>query len=510
MTIEYKLPDLGEDIETGDVIDVFVSAGDSVTEDQALLEIETDKAAVEIPSPSGGKIKEVHVNQGDTVKVGQLLVTIDDGEADDETVDEDLEDEGVEVESNTESEEKSRTKKEDEEIEKTAEKEAEEEMRADPEPKKESETKENQKASGDDKKSSSNKGGKKDIDPDYKKSDNNLESESDEKVKKKKADREEIEQDDDSDVDREDSGDIVPASPSVRRVARELDVDIKSIEGSGPGGRILEEDVRNASETKNKDKSDIEKKSNKTTKEKTEGTTDNDKWGEIEHTPMSKVRKLTAERLTEAWKAPHVTQHDKADITDLEKLRKEFGKTVAEAGGKLTMTSILVKVIASALKAFPQFNASVDMENKEIIFKKYYNIGVAVDTDRGLLVPVIKDANKKNITKLSVELSELSEKARTKKISVDEFQGGTFTISNLGGIGGTYFSPVLNAPEVAILGISRSVIEPVYKDGGFLPRLMLPLSLSYDHRLIDGADAIRFLRWIIEALEEPFKLPMEG
>jgi pyruvate dehydrogenase E2 component (dihydrolipoamide acetyltransferase) len=225
---------------------------------------------------------------------------------------------------------------------------------------------------------------------------------------------------------------------------------------------------------------------------------------------MSKVRKLTAERLTKAWTAPHVTQYDKADITELEKLRKEFGDSVAKAGGKLTMTSIILKVIASALKAFPEFNASVDMENGEILYKKYYNIGVAVDTDRGLLVPVIKDVNKKNITKLSVELSELSEKARNKKITVDELQGGTFTISNLGGIGGTYFSLVLNAPEVAILGISRSAIEPVYIDGGFLPRLMLPLSLSYDHRLIDGADAIRFLRWIIEALEEPFKIPLEG
>ncbi len=225
---------------------------------------------------------------------------------------------------------------------------------------------------------------------------------------------------------------------------------------------------------------------------------------------MSKVRRLTAERLTEAWKAPHVTQYDKADITELEKLRKEFTQEVAKAGGKLTMTSIILKVVASALKVFPQFNASVDMEKGEILYKKYYNIGVAVDTDRGLLVPVIKNANKKNITKLSVELSKLSEKARNKKISVDELQGGTFTISNLGGLGGTYFSPVLNSPQVAILGISRSAVEPVYIEGDFKPRLMLPLSLSYDHRLVDGADAVRFLRWVIEALEEPFKLPLEG
>ncbi|MEZ4546533.1 MAG: 2-oxo acid dehydrogenase subunit E2 [Thermodesulfobacteriota bacterium] len=207
---------------------------------------------------------------------------------------------------------------------------------------------------------------------------------------------------------------------------------------------------------------------------------------------------------------PHVTQHDKADITEMEKLRKQYGKEVAEAGGKLTMTSIILKIIASALKTFPQFNASVDMENNRIIYKKYYNIGVAVDTDRGLLVPVIRDADRKNIEELSIELSVLSEKARTKKITVEELQGGTFTISNLGGIGGTYFTPVLNAPEVAILGVSRAAVEAVYVDGQFQPRLMLPLSLSYDHRLIDGADAARFVRWIAEALEEPFKLSLEG
>jgi len=303
-----------------------------------------------------------------------------------------------------------------------------------------------------------------------------------------------------------------PASPSIRRLARALGVDINLVSGSGPGGRISEEDIRSFAPG-NKPGPKSKKQAPEPPKIKTEkpdGKADADKWGDVERTPMSKVRRLTAERLTQAWRAPHVTQYDKADITELEKLRKEFGQEVEKAGGKLTMTSILLKVIASALKAFPQFNASVDMENGEIIYKKYYNIGVAVDTDRGLLVPVIKNANKKNITKLSVELSELSEKARTKKISVDELQGSTFTITNLGGIGGTYFSPVLNAPEVAILGISRSKMEPVYIEGDFKPRLMLPLSLSYDHRLIDGADAVRFLRWVIEALEEPFKLPLEG
>ena len=227
---------------------------------------------------------------------------------------------------------------------------------------------------------------------------------------------------------------------------------------------------------------------------------------------MRAVRRKTAEHLSAAWATiPHVTQCDLADITGLEELRKKYAKQVEAAGGNLTVTSIAVKVVAAALRVFPQFNASIDMAADEIIVKKYVNIGVAVDTDRGLLVPVIRDADRKNIVQLSVELAQLSEKARTRKIALEEMQGGCFSISNLGGIGGTYFTPIVNAPEVAILGISRARMEPVYhKDGGFVPRFMLPLSLSYDHRVIDGADGIRFLRWVAEALEQPFLLALQG
>lgn len=503
MTIKYKLPDLGEDIETGDVIDVFVSAGDKVEQDQSLIEIETDKAAVEIPAPAGGTIKEVHVKEGDSIKVGQLLVTIDDGKESSSVDEEDSEDESTEEEKETETKEESQEETEDEEIEETAEKEAEKEMKDDPEP----EPEETKKSEDSDDKDSNEEAQEDEENGDK-------ENEDEEKTKKESDEKSsnDAKKTKDSKSEDSDSKKSVPASPSVRRIARELDVNINQVKGTGPGGRISEEDVRNHKEGK-KTKSKSKPKAPEPEKIKeteSSGESSQDKWGETDRTPMSKVRRLTAERLTEAWKAPHVTQYDKADITELEKLRKEFGPEVEKAGGKLTVTSIMVKVIASALKAFPEFNASVDMENSEIIYKKYYNVGVAVDTDRGLLVPVIKDAMNKNITELSVELSEISEKARDKKISVDELQGGTFTISNLGGIGGTYFSPVLNAPEVAILGISRSVIEPVYIDGGFLPRMMLPLSLSYDHRLIDGADAIRFLRWVIEALEEPFKITLEG
>jgi pyruvate dehydrogenase E2 component (dihydrolipoamide acetyltransferase) len=235
------------------------------------------------------------------------------------------------------------------------------------------------------------------------------------------------------------------------------------------------------------------------------------RWGEVDRQAMRPVRRKTAEHLSAAWSAiPHVTQHDLADVTALEDLRKRYSKQVETAGGALTVTAIAVKIVATAMKHFPQFNTSIDLAADEIVFKKYVNIGVAVDTDRGLLVPVIRGADAKSITEISVELSELAEKARTRKLSLDEMQGGTFSVSNLGGIGGTSFTPIVNLPEVAILGISRARMEPVYQKGAaqFEPRLMLPLSLSYDHRVVDGADGARFLRWVVEAFEQPFVLAL--
>ena len=478
MAIEFKLPDLGEDIETGDVTTVYVSAGDKVTKDQALMELETDKAALEIPSPADGVIKEVHVKSGETIKVGQLLVTIDDGEGGGEAEEKEApEEKEAEPEKTEAKKEEKKEPAKEEKAEELEEEPAEEEV------KKESEAKEAPP--------------KEEKKPEAKAAPEPKEKETGKETRPA--------------PESTGPGGIIPASPTVRRLAREMGVDITKVKGSGPGGRITEDDLRRGEEKK--PAAQGKPRAPESAEEKpaaAQAESGSDKWGTVESVPMSKVRKLTAERLSEAWKAPHVTQHDKADITEMEKLRKQYGKEVAEAGGKLTMTSIILKIIASALKTFPQFNASVDMENNRIIYKKYYNIGVAVDTDRGLLVPVIRDADRKNIEELSIELSVLSEKARTKKITVEELQGGTFTISNLGGIGGTYFTPVLNAPEVAILGVSRAAVEAVYIDGQFQPRLMLPLSLSYDHRLIDGADAARFVRWIAEALEEPFKLSLEG
>jgi pyruvate dehydrogenase E2 component (dihydrolipoamide acetyltransferase) len=298
----------------------------------------------------------------------------------------------------------------------------------------------------------------------------------------------------------------VPAAPHVRRLARELGVDIHEVKGTGPGGRISEDDVKAHS------------KALLTAAVSAPGSPfaasplpDFARWGKVERVSMRGVRRKTAQHLWEAWTTiPHVTQQDKADITEIEHLRARFAAKAEEAGGKMTITAIALKVCASALKVFPQFNASIDMGKEEIVYKQYINVGVAVDTDRGLLVPVIRDVDKKNIVELAVELTQLSKKARDKKISPAEMEGGTFTITNLGGIGGTGFSPIVNYPEVSILGLSRSSTEPVWMNGKFEPRLVLPLSLSYDHRLIDGADAARFLRWIAEALEQPFLLSVQG
>jgi pyruvate dehydrogenase E2 component (dihydrolipoamide acetyltransferase) len=298
----------------------------------------------------------------------------------------------------------------------------------------------------------------------------------------------------------------VPAAPSTRRAARELGVDIGQVQGTGPGGRISMDDVKTYA------RSVITTGGGGAFVAAQAGPLpDFSKWGEVERQPMRAVRRKTAEHMAIAWGTiPHVTQFDKADITNLEELRKKYAKRVEAGGGKLTVTAILLKVVATALKVFPQFNASVDIANEQVVYKKYVHVGVAVDTEFGLLVPVIRDVDRKNVVDIAVDLAAVAEKAKARKLTPDEMQGGSFTISNLGGIGGTYFTPIVNTPEVAILGVSRSVTEPVWVDGDFEPRLMMPLSLSYDHRVIDGADGIRFLRWIVEALEQPFLLSLEG
>lgn len=475
--IEFKLPEIGEDIEEGSVVNVYVSPGDKVKKEQSLIELETDKASLEIPSPADGEIKEVLVSNGDTISIGQIIVKIDDsgeGESSEDKKQEDKKD-----------------KKEEKKVEKTSEEKAgKDEKSADSEAK-ESEDQEEAEDSKPDEP-------EEDTDDDQKPEKEDLEED-----KEKEETSEEKENTQRQDSENEESDIIpVPAPPSVRRLAREIGVDIHSVKGTGPGGRIREEDVKNYS------KSALVSGS-------VSGTPgvdlpDFERWGDIKTEEMSTIRKLTAKHLASAWIAPHVTQCDKADITELENTRKENKEKVKQAGGNLTMTAIIIKFAAYALKKFPKFNCSIDISNKKVIYKNYINIGVAVDTERGLLVPVIRDADKKNIVDISKELTDISERARDKKIKPEELKGNTFTVTNIGGIGGTSFTPIINHPDVAILGVARSSVEPVFIDNDFKPRLMMPLCLSYDHRIIDGAEAARFTRWLCEAFEKPFNIMLEG
>lgn len=291
-------------------------------------------------------------------------------------------------------------------------------------------------------------------------------------------------------------GDIVPAGPATRALARDWGVPLHNVAPSGPYGRVTQEDVKNYVRSVASQGPSV----NGGGPVKTPPLPDFSKWGSVDVKPVEGVRKRTAEHMTLCWSViPHVTQHDQADCTDIEAFRKQQeGK-----GPKLTVTAFVLKAVSILLKQHPQFNSSLDWDNKQLILKSYCNIGVAVDTDRGLVVPVLRDVDKKSVHEIGKEMTEVAERARQGKLTPDDMKGGTFTISNLGGIGGTAFTPIVNWPEVAILGLSRSRMAPVYKDGQFIPRLHMPMSLSYDHRVIDGADAARFTRKLAELLENP-------
>jgi pyruvate dehydrogenase E2 component (dihydrolipoamide acetyltransferase) len=448
-TAEFKLPELGENITQGELVRLMISSGSQVSEGQAVMELETDKAVVEVPSSLTGTVKEVLVKQGEKIKVGQVVFTLEPGA--------------------------------------TSQPHAQQPSRAD-------ESHEHERSTFQAAIQSEGKTEEQALPPDQPTTP---------QVAKFSMP---VDLDRVAGTDKDHRG-PVPAAPHVRRLARELGVDIHNVVGTGPGGRISEDDVKAYTKTLVASGAGAAA----VTHLKQPALPDFSKWGKIERVSMRGVRRKTAEHLLEAWNSiPHVTQNDKADITELEQLRTRFGPKAAEAGGKMTVTAIALKVCASALKIFPQFNASIDMEKEEVVYKQFINIGVAVDTDRGLLVPVIRDVDKKNIVELAAELTGLSKKARDKKLAPADMEGGTFTITNLGGIGGTGFSPIVNYPEVAILGLSRSSMEPVWMNGKFEPRMVIPLSLSYDHRLIDGADAARFLRWIAEAFEQPFLLSVQG
>jgi len=450
---EFKLPELGENIDSGDLVRLMISAGARVSEGQPVMELETDKAVVEVPSSVSGVVREIKVKEGQKVKVGEVIFTLEGGAA---TVAEaPRRHEPVEHVSGQQGARLAFQLA----------------MRA------EGKTEEQA------------------LPPDQ-------------PVAAPVTFSMPVQLEKVAGTERHDP---VPAAPHVRRLARELGVDIHIVQGNGPGGRISEEDVKLHAKNAIAAASAAAQAPVAAPALLEPELPDFSKWGKTERVSIRGVRRKTAEHLRQAWNTiPHVTQQDRADITELEQLRAKFAPRAEEAGGKMTVTAIALKVCASALKVFPQFNASIDMKHEEIVYKQYINIGVAVDTDRGLLVPVIRDVDKKNIVELAAEMTQLSKKARDRKLTPAEMEGGTFTITNLGGIGGTGFSPIVNHPEVAILGLSRSRMEPEWVNNKFEPRLILPLSLSYDHRLIDGADAARFLRWIAEAFEQPFLLSVQG
>ena len=480
MAIEFKIPELGENVSAGDVVRVLVKPGDTLAKDQAVLELETDKATIEVPSSVEGTVEEVKVKSGERVKVGQVVLTVGDAAPKSAAAPKEAS-KGAEKPKAADKQEADKLK---------------------PQPT-----------------GAPEEGGlSQEAVPEGAPSPQEatpVEKTSDEPRKRgevvdisRGARPPQAPQAPASEETRA-SGTAAPAAPSVRRIARELGVDIASVSGSGEGGRISVADVhdfvRGAMDAGGKGAASGGGQGG------AHPLPDFSKWGPVERQPMSNIRRKTAEHLSRAWNTiPHVTQHDRTDITTLEALRKEYGPQAEKAGGKLTMTAIALKVIAGALKKFPQFNASADPARSEIIYKKAIHIGVAVDTERGLLVPVVRDVDRKGILELASELAKASEKARAGKLSLDDMQGGGFTITNLGGIGGTSFTPIVNWPEVAILGISRGSHEPVWNEHGqaFEPRLILPLSLSYDHRVIDGADAARFLRWVCEAFEQPFVLAL--
>jgi len=504
MAKDIKIPQIAEGVETATVNEVLVSEGDSIEKDQALITVESDKASVDIPSPQAGTVKSIKVSKGDEVNVGDVILSLEETSSDDEEEEKD-EDTSGEEKSEEDAEEVEEEKDEEDKTEQEEDSKSEEKNQKDADSdkdKKESASKEDD-----------DSGEKKSAEDTEEEEQDGEEQENEEKKEKKKKDASEDEDAGEKDkADKEEESDKeakdkkkseqkeesieAPASPGVRRFARELGIDLSKVKGSGDHGRISKEDVKAHNKKENAAGSSSGSLS----------LPDFSKWGETETKALSGIRSATAKNTANAWSTiPHVFQFDESDITGIEDYMEKNKEKAEEAGGHLTITAILVKIAAGALRQFPKFNASIDIEKEEMILKKYVHIGVAVDTEKGLLVPVIRDADQKTIIDISKEITELAEKARAGKLSAEEMKGGSFTISNLGGIGGTNFTPIVNHPQVAILGVSRAKKQPVYIEENLEPRDILPLSLSYDHRMIDGAEGVRFLNWISRALEDPYK-----
>lgn len=429
----FELPDLGEGVESGDVVGILVSVGETIEVDQGVIELETDKALIEVPSSLAGTVASIEVKEGDSLAPGTVIITVD---ADDSAANAPIADEPVEES-------------------------------VPPSPKAEPEPEHAPPAV---------------AEPAAKPTPTPVPSP---QVSPKGP---------------------IPAAPSTRRFARELGVDLHQVSGTGSGGRIVREDVQAYVAWA---LSDAESPTSAATV--LPPLPDFSKWGPIERQPMARIRQVIAANLTTAWtQIPHVTQFGSADTTELEGLRQRNKDAAAAKGARLTPTVLVLKAVVTALKAFPNFNASIDPSANELILKNHYHLGIAVDTERGLLVPNIRDVDRKNIYELAIELADIGERARTNKITPDELQGGTFSITNLGSLNGGAFTPIVNYPQAAILGLGRGKEEAVVRGGRIEPRLMMPICISYDHRIVDGADGVRFLNKIIESLEAPEQMLLGG
>ena len=445
------LPDLGEDIEEADVLQVYVSIGDDIVLDQPIVEIETEKATLDLPSPVAGTVTEIHVRTGDTIRPGDPVLSVDSGTS--LPVPSPVQEVPAETFANS-----------------TTPPQVAPPPQIDPEPVRGPEPK---------------------VDRDHPAPILRVPPAAPAPLLE---------------------GDLetrpVFASPSVRRFAREIGVDIRAVGGSGPGGRIDQGDVkRHARETPSQAPGQWHS-------ERSPGPLpDFSEFGAVERISMSRLRRTIKRNMTVSWhEVPHVTLFHTADVTELEQVRRDYRDRAEEAGGRLTITAILLKITAAALLAHPHVNSSIDAENDELVLKKYVNVGVAVDTPRGLVVPVIRDVDRKNIIEISVELTDISERARSGDLGLQDFRGSSFTLTNLGGMGTGHFTPIIHHPNTAILGIGRAEKRPEWSDvlDGWEPRSILPMSFTFDHRVMDGADGARFMTWIADVIRQPLVLALGG
>ncbi len=443
--VEFVLPNIGEGLDSADVAEIHVAPGDTIAVNQIVMDLETEKAVVELPCSIAGTLTRIHVAVGDSVEVGQVLLTLRSKIAAPLA--------------------KSSLPKPTESTPPSASTATERQT--------------SQRATSATALATTRSGRL--LTPEL--------------------------------VDHDGNGrGPVPAAPSTRRLARQLGVNLHHVDGSGPGGRITQEDVQAYVRQRLEGTSSTAEGSGGLTTYAAGSLAppplpDFSRFGQVDREKLSKIGRTAAENLTVSWNViPHVTHHDHADVTDLEAARKKFSKGIGASGPKVTMTAIVIKALATCLQEFPKFNSSLDPETQEIVYKRYYHIGCAVDTPYGLLVPVIKDCDQKSIRDVAGELSDLAALARDRKLPVDDMQGATCTVTNLGGIGGTGFTPIINYPEVCILGLSRARKELQLVDGEISERMLLPLDLSYDHRVINGADAARFTAAMSNMLSDPFQL----